>query len=425
MAEKEKKKKKENDDSDVKVKPSLFETGSYSRHGYSGFVNLAVLLLFLMNFRLVAENLIKYGWLFVEKSSSFETDWKTWPSSTICIVTTTCMCLGCVLIERWALRCAQLSHFVFSIKSLFVGALIVLPNAAIWLFSTTLGAGILASLWCTCIWMKAVSYFQTNWNAGQRRRQVKKNDDDKDDDDDDDDAFPSNLTIRNIANFVLMPTLVYELRFRKIPKIRWMFVLKRTLAAIFLSMLIYVIALQYILPVLEKTKEPLENRQWLKVLERVLKLSIPLFYIWLLGFYVIFHLYLNIWGELMRLADREFFSAWWQSTELGYFWRTWNTPVHRWMVACIYTPLLNRNVSKRLASLACFFVSAIFHEVVVSVPFRTVKMWAFLAMLIQVPAIELSKPLRGTTWGNIQFWLTLVIGLPICTVIYYAYAYHI
>ena len=52
-----------------------------------------------------------------------------------------------------------------------------------------------------------------------------------------------------------------------------------------------------------------------------MKIAVPNFIIWLLGFYAIFHVYLNILGELTRFADRQFYRDWWNSTTLGYFWR--------------------------------------------------------------------------------------------------------
>lgn len=43
--------------------------------------------------------------------------------------------------------------------------------------------------------------------------------------------------------------------------------------------------------------------------ERVLKLSLPTLYFWLAMFYVLFHLWLNILGELTTFADREYYKV--------------------------------------------------------------------------------------------------------------------
>ena len=35
---------------------------------------------------------------------------------------------------------------------------------------------------------------------------------------------------------------------------------------------------------------------------------------------------------------------------MGFFWRTWNLPVHSWMLAHVYLPLTNRKWSKQVSS---------------------------------------------------------------------------
>ena len=43
------------------------------------------------------------------------------------------------------------------------------------------------------------------------------------------------------------------------------------------------------------------------ILLKLLKLSIPNVYIWLCGFFLIFHVYLNMLAEILHYADREFY----------------------------------------------------------------------------------------------------------------------
>lgn len=63
-----------------------------------------------------------------------------------------------------------------------------------------------------------------------------------------------------------------------------------------------------------------------------LKLAIANTYLWLLMFYAYFHLYLNLWAEILRFGDRVFYKDWWNSSEIGSYWRLWNMPVHLWCV---------------------------------------------------------------------------------------------
>lgn len=108
-------------------------------------------------------------------------------------------------------------------------------------------------------------------------------------------------------------------------------------------------------------------------------------------------------------------------------------------------------ISKSAATFGVFFVSALLHEVLFSVAFRTVRPWFFIGMLIQVPAgdtpaacceqrslrsggrvlltrvrrclrarqvplIVLSRHFRGTRRGNVLMWTSLFCGQPLLEV---------
>lgn len=49
--------------------------------------------------------------------------------------------------------------------------------------------------------------------------------------------------------------------------------------------------------------------------------------------------------------------------------------------------------SKLIASLIVFFISAVAHEYLVSVPLGFISYWAFLSMLMQAPAIFIQNKL--------------------------------
>jgi hypothetical protein len=82
--------------------------------------------------------------------------------------------------------------------------------------------------------------------------------------------------------------------------------------------------------------------------------------------YFFLHSWHNLFGELLRFADREFYSVrrdsepwqniifhllvqdWWTCTSFSQFYRRWNLVVHDWIKAYIYQDLkdvgVNRNV---------------------------------------------------------------------------------
>ena len=182
-------------------------------------------------------------------------------------------------------------------------------------------------------------------------------------------VYPENLNVKNMYVFFWMPTLCYQLNYPRTDNIRWGWLVRRVVELVVLSFVIWGISVQYILPIVQKTPEALKGGEWGYLLERLLKLSAPNLYVWLTGFYVIFHVYLNILAEVTYSGDRLFYGDWWNATTLEfvlfflflflflssfpsfisssrYFWRNWNLPVHRWLVNYVYIPSLQAGFHK-------------------------------------------------------------------------------
>lgn len=83
---------------------------------------------------------------------------------------------------------------------------------------------------------------------------------------------------------------------------------------------------QYIKPTLANSNVPMRDLDLPQIAERLLVLSIPNTYIWLLGFYLYFHLYLNLCAEITRFGDRVFYRDWWNARNIELYWRSWNIP---------------------------------------------------------------------------------------------------
>lgn len=135
-----------------------------------------------------------------------------------------------------------------------------------------------------------------------------------------------------------------------------------------------------------------------------------------------FHSFFNLIGELLHFGDRNFYSDWWNATNIEVFWRTWNLPVHRWCVRHLYIPLVDKGYSRMVASTMVFLFSAFFHEYLVSVPLKMFKTWAFMGMMAQMPLSHLSCQVEkryGPRWGNVMVWLSLIVGQPLAIMMYY------
>lgn len=165
-------------------------------------------------------------------------------------------------------------------------------------------------------------------------------------------------------------------------------------------------------------------QDWLVVIERVLKLSIPTLYFWLAMFYSLFELWLNVLAEMTRFGDREFYKEWWNATTLGEYWRLWNMPVHKWMLRHVYFPATNLGIPKFYAGVLVFFISAIFHEVLVAVPLHMLRGWAFWGLMLQVPLMwvteQLKRHFQSDRIGNAIFWISFCfLGQPIAEILYF------
>lgn len=254
--------------------------------------------------------------------------------------------------------------------------------------------------------------------------------------------YPDNLNVRDLMYFLLAPTLCYELNFPRTTRIRKRFVIKRCIEVVVLVNLMLGLFQQWMIPSVRNSLVPFSKMELVKVIERLLKLAvsnnrtlahniliylstvkqIPNHFTWLCFFYLSFHSFLNLVGELLHFADRNFYCDWWNSNNIDTFWRTWNMPVHRWCVRHLYIPIVDMGYSKTIASLIVFMFSAFFHEYLVSVPLKMFKIWAFTGMMGQMPLSYISRAMEvrwGPRWGNIVVWASIILGQPLCIMMYY------
>jgi diacylglycerol O-acyltransferase-1 len=80
-------------------------------------------------------------------------------------------------------------------------------------------------------------------------------------------------------------------------------------------------------------------------------------------------------------------------------------------------------MSRGMATFVVFFLSALLHEVLVSVPFHMIRPWSFIGMMMQIPLVALTKYLYrrypGTSMGNLIFWVSFcVVGQPMAVFLY-------
>ncbi|KAH9825806.1 diacylglycerol O-acyltransferase 1-2-like [Teratosphaeria destructans] len=209
-------------------------------------------------------------------------------------------------------------------------------------------------------------------------------------------------------------------------KRRWDFIAKRACESLLLSVVIFVACAQYAVPLLQNSLNDISTLHLSNILERVLKLSTISLVCWLAGFFAVFQSFLNMLAEIMMFGDREFYSDWWNSSDLRGYWTSWNKPVTHFMKRHIYSPMVGRGIHPVAAQLITFTFSGILHELLIGVPTHNILGVAFMGMMLQIPLIFLTDPLsrmkghNGKLAGNLIFWISFCFfGQPLAALIYF------
>lgn len=97
--------------------------------------------------------------------------------------------------------------------------------------------------------------------------------------------------------------------------------------------------------------------------------------------------------------------------------------MHYWLIRHVYFPCIRHRFGRTGATLAVFLLSAILHEVAVSIPFHMIRPWSFLGMMMQLPLVAITKFLYkkqpGSSLGNLIFWVSFcVVGQPVAVLLY-------
>lgn len=243
--------------------------------------------------------------------------------------------------------------------------------------------------------------------------------------------WPNNVTFANFWDFQLVPSLVYQLQYPRTDRIRPLYVLERIFATFGTFLAIYVVTVNWIMPV------SLRHHADLPI--AFLRLAAPMMLCvraaltqYLLIFYLVFECVCNGFAELTRFADREFYQDWWNSASMDEFARKWNRvrcpltqPVHHFLLQHVYVTLIfNLGISKHAASLLTFFLSSVLHEVVMIIVSGKVRGYLFFAQMSQYPLILLAQTpfiKNNRSLGNLIFWVGLMIGFPLLNVAYLVY----
>ncbi|KAI1475276.1 MBOAT, membrane-bound O-acyltransferase family-domain-containing protein [Daldinia eschscholtzii] len=254
--------------------------------------------------------------------------------------------------------------------------------------------------------------------------------------------YPNNLTFLNHYEYIVLPTVVYELQYPRSDSINWYYVAEKACALFGVIFVMIMISQAFIYPVVMRTirmkemgwstAERFREFPWL-----LSDLAFPFMMEYMLAWYLIWETVLNILAELTFFADRSFYDAWWNSGMLisnigsnsllaqiydtdmkivswDQYARDWNRPVHNFLLRHVYhSSISSMRVNKHTATLITFFLSACVHELVMWCIFKKLRGYLLILQMFQLPLVRLSRTkwLRGqATIGNIMFWVGIFTG---------------
>lgn len=239
--------------------------------------------------------------------------------------------------------------------------------------------------------------------------------------------YPKNLTITNWADWICLPTLVYELEYPRQEHINWYYVAEKSAATFGTIFIMMVISQAYIYPPVAETVRMKEagmsiGERWAEFPWVVSDMLFPLLLEQLLTWYVIWECILNVLAELTRFADRGFYGDWWNSTSWDQYARDWNRPVHNFLLRHVYHSSISAlRLSRGSATFVTFLLSACVHELVMLCLFKKLRGYLFAMQLLQLPLVAMSRTriLRGRRIvGNVVFWIGLFVGPSFLTGLY-------
>ncbi|KAI9833011.1 MAG: hypothetical protein M1819_003843 [Sarea resinae] len=220
-------------------------------------------------------------------------------------------------------------------------------------------------------------------------------------------TYPQNLTAGNYIDYILCPTLCYELEYPRTPGTRWSELLWKSLAVFGCIFLLTVTSEEFITPVLDESAIRLARTRKLTergliLAETINMLLFPFMVSFLLTFLVIFEYVLGAFAEITCFADRHFYADWWNSTDWLEFSREWNIPVHHFFRRHVYSAS-RPHVGRRTATIITFFISAVGHELVMGCISKKVRGYGFLAQMMQLPIVMIQRTrwVRGRKTFNI------------------------
>lgn len=129
--------------------------------------------------------------------------------------------------------------------------------------------------------------------------------------------------------------------------------------------------------------------------------------------YGFLHCWLNIWAELLRFGDRQFYRQWWLARGLSEFMRTWNYVVHSFIYEYLYKPTMMHLPHPVYSSLLVIALSVLAHDYVMLMATRVYyPLWILVFVFAMLPCYILApviNPLQRKSDCNFCTFFVLTL----------------
>ncbi|CAF0965925.1 unnamed protein product [Adineta steineri] len=212
--------------------------------------------------------------------------------------------------------------------------------------------------------------------------------------------------------FLFAPTLIYRDSYPRTSSIRWTYVISQLVQFATTSLFGYYLFYRFCLPVFRHFNS---EHVTLKIFVlSILNCTLPGALFLFCAFYGFLHCWLNAFAEMLRFADRQFYSDWWTATSWSSYYRTWNIVVHDWLYTYVYRDCHKLfGIKYRLVSMyAVIFLSACVHEYIIALAFGYFYPILFIqfAVLGFISMLILPQRTQNNAF-NVFIWASLFVGL--------------
>ncbi|VDN07962.1 unnamed protein product [Thelazia callipaeda] len=178
-------------------------------------------------------------------------------------------------------------------------------------------------------------------------------------------------TLSQYVYFLFCPSLVYRQSYPRNSSCNWKKVRNYATQILLTLYFVNLVFVQMILPrfmIVDLTTVSLSD-----IISNVLASVLPGMLCLISLFYGLLHCWLNMFAELLRYADRQFYLNWWSAKSMAEYYRFWNLVVYEWLYAYVYKDislLIGGKKGVIVAQTLVFFLSSAFHEYWLGLAFR-------------------------------------------------------